>query len=196
MLVLCWFVAALAAVPDRAPAPIALTPEEQDLVARREIATRFDPGSANTGGVVGVIDVAATVDATWRAILDVEARVGEISGLSTVRRYLDDGRRLGARWEARIVGQPIVFHVVYELDAASRFIRFHLDSDQTNDIAAVQGAYQLYAAGGATRLVYWSETDSGRPVPSFVKRWLASDALAQQLTGIRARAEARSGATP
>lgn len=42
---------------------------------------------------------------------------------------------------------------------------------------------------GGTRLVYRSTSDTGRAIPAWIKRWVASEGLSQQLSGIRARAE-------
>jgi hypothetical protein len=179
-----------AAVPDRAPTPsLPLTAEETTTLDRREVVVRFDEASATGGGAVGVIDVSSPIEATWKALLDVEARVGEIGGLSSCTKYLDEPTRMGARWEVKVLTTTVVFHVLYELDPASRFVRFRLDPSKPNDLVSVNGAYHLLPAGADTRLFYWSETDSGRPVPKWVARWLANDSLGEQLTGIRGRAE-------
>lgn len=81
------------------------------------------------------------------------------------------------------------FHIAYDLDPAKRWCRYRLDTTRENDVVDVQGAYQIYRVGERSRLVYRSETDSGRRVPGFIKRWLASDSLTEQMEGIRARAE-------
>lgn len=178
-----------AAIPSAPPPPLELTADEVALLASREIVVRIDAGDTG-GGATGVVDVAAPIGAAWDALLDLRARVGEISGLRAVEYTVQEPRQLGARWELKVLTSTIVFHVLYELDPERRWVRYALDGSRANDLVAVEGAYQLYEVPGGTRIVYRSEMDSGRPVPGFVKRWLAVDGLTQQLTGVRARAEA------
>ena len=82
------------------------------------------------------------------------------------------------------------FHIIYEMDRAAGWVRYRLDTSKPNDLVDVQGAYQLYAHGDGTRLIYRSLTDSGRRMPQWIKNWLASGSLTEQMSGIRDRAEA------
>lgn len=181
---------ALAAVPDTPPAPLELTADELATLAKGDVAVRYVEADSG-GGVVGFIDLPASKDAVWAAIFDMEARVGEISGLKSVEVYERSPERLGVKWVISVIGSQVVFHLLYDLDPANGWCRYRLDTSKENDVVDVQGAYQLLPDGDRTRLVYRSETDSGRRVPGFVKRWLASDSLTQQLEGIKARAGAR-----
>jgi hypothetical protein len=185
LLVLPWL---LAAAP---PEPIALTSDEVATLGKGEIVIRTDlPAGTAAGGALGVLDVAAPVDRVIDAILDVEARVGEISGLKTAQVYERTPETVAVRWEVKVLTSTVVFHVRYTVDRATGWIPYGLDTAKSNEIASVEGAYQVYAAGSGSRIVYRSKSDSGRSVPEWLKKWIAVEALSQQLDGIRDRAEA------
>src|SRR5688500_11907726 len=97
-----------AAIPSSPPGPIELTEAEQAEVAAKRIVVRLDAGDTG-GGAVGVVDVAAPVPATWNALLDLPARVGEISGLRAVEYTVREPRRIGARWELKVLTSSVVF---------------------------------------------------------------------------------------
>ena len=185
-----WLAWALGAVPETAPAPLDLEDTEIKQLAKGHIPVRFTDGGTS-GGVIGIVDIAASEDEVWKAVMDVKARVGEISGLREVNLYEDTSEKLGVQWVLSVFGTGVTFHIRYDLDGSKRWCRYRLDTSRENDLVDVQGAYQIYRVGEKTRLVYRSETESGRRVPGFVKRWLASDSLTSQLEGIKARAEAR-----
>ncbi len=179
--------AAPAAVPDAPPEPVVLTEQEQKQLGKGKIPVRFDD-SGTGGGVLGVIDIAAPPDDVWAAVMDVKARVGEISGLKEANIYTDTPTKKGVQWVLSVIGTRVQFNVLYDLDESKRWCRYRLDTSKENDLVDVQGAYQIYEVDGKSRLIYRSETDSGRSVPGFIKRWLASDSLTEQLEGIAARA--------
>ena len=185
-----WFLVGLvgASVPDRPPAPLELTADEQAEIAKGKVPVRFTDGGTG-GGVVGAIDIAADPKTVWAAIFDMGARLDEISGLREATVYEKTPTRMGVRWVVSVLGSHIQFHVLYELEPDRGWCRYRLDTSKDNDLADVQGAYQVYAHGAGTRLIYRSETDSGRRVPGFIKRWAASDSLTAQLQGIQKRAE-------
>jgi hypothetical protein len=180
---------ALANVPDAAPAPLVLTADESAYLARGKIPVRFsDDGTG--GGVVGVVDITASEDEVWAAVMDMAARIGEVGGLREAHTYSETPSEKGVQWVLSVMGTRVQFNILYGLDPSRRWCRYHLDTSKENDLVDVQGAYQIYRVGDSTRLIYRSETDSGRRVPGFIKRWLASDSLTEQLEGIKARAEA------
>lgn len=180
-----------AAIPLQPPPPLALTAEEEAELAAGEIVIRMDRGSETGGGAIGVVDVEATPEAALAALMDLGARVGEVGGLKAVETYLDEPGRLGVRWELKVLTFPVVFHNLYTIDQSRGWVRYSLDPSRENGLAAVEGSYQVYPVPGGARIVYHSETDSGRPVPQWVKRWLATGALKEQLRGVERRAEAR-----
>lgn len=179
----------LAAAP---PAPIALTPEEVTTLSAHDVVVRPQLSEGTAAGAVGIMDVAAPADRAIDAILDLEARVGEISGLKSAQIYERSPTALGVRWELKVITSTVVFHVRYSIDRTAGWIPYALDPAKSpNDLVSVDGSYQVYPApGGGTRIVFRSSSDSGRNIPDWVKRWLAVEALTQQLEGIRRRAEA------
>jgi hypothetical protein len=179
----------LAAAP---PGPIALTADEVATLAAHKIVVRSDlPAGGTSAGAMGVLDVAAPVDRTIDAILDLEARVGEISGLKSAQVYERTPTTLGVRWELKVITTTVVFHVKYAIDRSAGWLPYTLDASKTpNDLVSIDGSYQVYAVPTGTRIVFRSSSDSGRNIPDWVKRWLAVEALTQQLDGIRRRAEA------
>ncbi len=180
----------MAATPSTPPAPVDLTSTEVTQIAGREVVVRTGTDSTTGGAATGVIDVGATVDATWAAVMDLGARVDEINGLKKSEILEQTASGLTVRWTMKVLAVTVVFHVAYTLDRANGWVHYQLDDRYDNDLVAVVGSYQLYEVGdGSTRLVFRSETDSGRRVPQWINRWLTTESLGQQLTGIRARAE-------
>lgn len=187
LLLLPWL---CAAIPDQPPAPILLGAEESAQLAAGQVVVRVDAGGESGGGATGVVDVAAPFERAWAALLDMPARVGEVGGLRSVTNYTQEERTVGTRWELKVLTTSVVFHLLYHLEPERGWVRYALDPSRPNDLVTVEGAYQVYAVPGGTRIVYRSESDSGRPIPQWVKRWLAVDSLTDQLLGIKARAEA------
>ena len=171
------------------PPPPDLTADEIGQLAQREIVTRADLSDPTGGSAVGIVDIAASPERTFAAIVDLGARIGEISGLKALEIYDRGDRFVSARWEVKILASSVAFHIRYDLDPASGTITYALDTNKPNDIVSAEGSYRVLPTASGARLVYRSTSDSGRSVPVFLKRWLASEALSQQLTGIRARAE-------
>jgi hypothetical protein len=182
---LLWLLAALPAPPA-----LTLTPEERAALDRDEIVVRSDLSDPSGGSVIGVVEIAASPERTLAAVLDLAPRVNEISGLKGLQEYGRGENWVGARWEVKLLATSVVFHMRYEYDPAQGVVHYALDTSQTpNDIVRAEGSYHLLPTPGGTRIVYRSSTDSGRAVPTWVKRWLASEGLTQQLGGIRKRAE-------
>lgn len=185
-----WMGLAFGTVPDQRPGPLPVETAETDTLAKGKIPVRFTDGGTG-GGVVGIVDIDATPEAVWASVMDVKSRVGEISGLKEANIYEDTAARKGVQWILSVIGTRVEFNVLYDLDPANGWCRYRLDTSKTNDLVDVQGAYHMYRVGEKTRLVYRSETESGRWVPGFLKRKLSGDSVREQLTGIRARAEKR-----
>ncbi len=188
------FALLFAALPQP-PAPPEPTAEEAAKLAAREIVVRTDLGESG-GGVVGLVDVAADRTATWNALMDFDARVDAIGALKSVTSYdvTETGR--GATWTLKVFGVSVEFSNRYELDRAAWTCVYALDPSKENDLQSVSGSYQLVEIPSGTRLVYRSQMESGAPVPSFVKKWLAVDSLNEQLEDIRKRAEAAAPRAP
>ncbi len=175
---------ALAATPT-----VDLSADDLARLADREVVIRQDPTDAGMY-TIGVVDVNAAPSRVFDAILDLEARVGEVGGLRGVARYLNEPNLIGARWELSVVGKAISFTTLYEIDRAGLTANYYMDKSQTNDIEDVKGTYAVLPSGsGGARLFYRSITDSGVYVPGWIKNMLANSSLVEVLEGMRARAE-------
>ncbi|MCA9493368.1 MAG: SRPBCC family protein [Myxococcales bacterium] len=178
-------VAAAVAAPPAPPEP---TADELAKLTARDIVVRTET-SEDGGSVVGLIDVAATPERTWAAVMDLPARVDAIGALKSVETYDVTDTGLGATWTLKVFGVSVVFSSLYALDREHWTCVYDLDRSKDNDLTDASGSYQLVPLEGGTRIVYRSKMATGGPVPGFVKRWLAVDALTEQLTDMRARAE-------
>lgn len=174
--------------PDPPP-PVTLTAKEQVQIDKGKIVVRYDDSSATGGGATGITDIDATVDVVWTALFDFKARVREIGALKEVTAYQGPGD-VNARWQLSILGTSIGFHIAYDTYPEKGWCSYAMDESQQNDLLSVEGAYQVYPQGSGSRLVYQSKSDSGRKVPDWIKKWLASDSLKEQIGGVKKRAEA------
>lgn len=188
LLILC-FPLMFGAVPSDS-APVDLTAAEEAALGGGEIVIRNVPSDSG-GFVVGVVDIQASPEKVWESILDFQARVADVRSLTKVESYdrSTDPERLGVKWVLSVLGQEIVFHIKYEVDRASGWCRYALDTTKENDIVSSEGSYQVYSVGSSTRFVYRSQSDSGRRMPGWLRRWFAVDSLKDQITGIRRRAQ-------
>ncbi|MBW1877889.1 MAG: hypothetical protein JRJ84_05970 [Deltaproteobacteria bacterium] len=182
---------ARAAFPDPPPA-VEVSPEEEEDLLARDIVLRVEDTEegANT---VAILDVAAPPRKVIDSVMDVTARVDEVGSIKSASVYHHEPtaipEELGVQWEIRVVGKKIVFHTWYEVDRDLGWCTYRLDAEQENDVKSAAGSYQVYENGTGSRLVYRSAAEAGTSVPSWLKRWLVSGSLKDQLKGIRERAE-------
>ena len=175
---------ALAATPT-----VELSADELARLGTREVVVRQEPSDAGTY-TVGVVDINATPAEVFAAVIDFEARIGEVGGLRSVSRYLEEPDRVGARWELVVVGKTVSFTTLYDIDRAGLVAAYHMDKTQPNDIENVEGFYAVHPNGASgARLIYRSLTDSGVYVPGWIRNMLANSSLVEVLEGMRTRAE-------
>ncbi|MFT6144449.1 MAG: hypothetical protein ACJAZO_001859 [Myxococcota bacterium] len=193
LMVLLWPALAFAVLPPP-PAILDLTADELSTLSDRDVAIRLE--QTDTGGMsIGIIDVAATPSQTMDSILDLPPRVNETGALREVEVYDPavatggEPEKLSARFGLRVMGTSIVFYVNYEIDRPGLWAVSTLDETKENDLVSVYASYQVFATGTGSRIIYRSQSDSGRSIPQWISRWLANNALKDQLIGIRARAE-------
>lgn len=168
--------------------PPELSAEETALLAERGVVIRQE--TSETGAVtVAIVDVRATPEATLDAVLDLEPRKDEVSNISDVTVYLDTPERKGVTFDLSVMGVAVRFHTLYEIDRSGLITRYALDPSREHDVVKAEGYYQCFKTSEGTRLVYSGASDSGRRVPAWLKRWMANNALEDQVRGIRDRAE-------
>lgn len=180
----------LASLVLAAPSAPTLNDQEEQLLSRDKVAVR--PPASATGQAMGIVDIEAPAEQVWEAIFDFPARVQETGALDRAEVYApaSDPGGLGVEFELSVFGARIVFSTRYSYQPEQGYCSFGLDPAREQDLVSVQGSYQtLPGPGGQTRLVYRSQTDSGRSVPGFIRRWLAVESLSRQLEGIRDRAQ-------
>lgn len=167
---------------------IDLTEDEVATLAKREMVVRMDE-SDQGGTTTAVIDVNAPAAKVLAAVLDVEARKHEVGSIKEVEVYHRSDTGLGARFEMKVFGKTIVLHTTYVVAADGTYCTYALDETKENDIVATEGVYAVKPQGEGSRLVYHGITDTGRSVPLWLRKWLATGQLEDQLEGIRDRAE-------
>ena len=140
------YVAAAHALPPP-PAPIRLTPEEEEDLAEGGIVVRWTGPDRPT---VAVVDVAAPPRRVMDAVMDLPPRVDEISGLRAVEIYREEPGRVAARWEMGVAVYQAHFHIDYAFDLDLGWSIYALDEGRDNDILASEGSYQVYPAGSGS----------------------------------------------
>lgn len=183
------------------PVLMAATPGEMPELSESELATLEKRGvvvrqeTSETGALtVAIVDVKASPSATLDAVLDVKSRVDEVGSIDEVSYYREEPPHLGVTFGLSVMGVGVTFHTLYETDRETHLARYALDPSKEHDVVKAEGFYQCFAEGEGTRLVYAGDSDSGRRVPGWIKRWMTTGALNDQLEGIRTRAEAASPA--
>lgn len=172
-----------------APPTYTVTDDEAAALAKGRIVVRHQ--SADTGGgVVAFADIAAKPRVVLDAVMDLRARVDENGAISSLDIYdrQADPERIGAKWTLSVLGSSVVFHLRYACHRDQGYCTYALDRDHDNDIASSEGHYVVLDHDGGTRLIYASNTDTGRTMPGFIRRWISGSSLNTQVEGIRDRA--------
>jgi hypothetical protein len=186
---------ALAAPAVAAPTPPDLTDaEDAELAAGKMIVrTGIDGVPWKT---MGVIDIDATQAATWKAILDFDARLLENKPAKSYDIYSDVNqgaeRIISASWDLKVLGSEIAYSLHYHYNEADSYLYYVLDEDKTNDLVRCDGSYQVVDSPvieGGCRFIYIVDTDSGRKIPESLRVALAKGGLKDMLEAIKKRAE-------
>ncbi len=190
--------ASLSLVALSAPESPTLTEKEEATLVAGKVVVQQDLPPAREKGVRAraVAEVDAAPDKVWEALLDFQARVPENKSLQTVEIYEDgwtgDILRRKARWDLQVFGTEIIFHNDYVLDRSQSYLEWNLDPDKENDLVFSWGSYQVLPSPihpGKSRLVYVSESDSGRTLPKWLKKEVAEGSMEKLIAGIRDRAQ-------
>lgn len=172
--------------------------EEATLLARevviRELPTRGD-GAVR---VLAIVDIRASSDAVWRALLDFPSRKLNNPAVQSVADYRPaTANEQFVKWHLSKFGASIVYHNRYVIDRAGGRMEHTLDPAQPNDLTESRGVYAVYpspAGAGITRLTWEVESNFGRAIPSFVQKWMSTGATRDFMVDMARRAEGR--ATP
>ena len=197
LLLLC--LCALLTGAVQAPPPPHTTAEQEEQLGKDHVVVTTDMNGESERGVRGraIAEVDAAPDKVWQALLDFPARVAENAALRTMTQYQADAWKgeiltRAARWELKVLGIEVVFNTAYEYDRSQSYLEWHLDKAQHNDIVFSWGSYQVLPSPlhpGRSRLVYTSESDSGRATPLWLRKKIAISGLKGLVEGIRRRSE-------
>lgn len=187
---------ALAASPAVA-APLATTAAEEVKLAAREVIIRELPTAADGAvRVVAAVDIQASIDAVWSALLDFDARKRANAAVQAVDDYKPRAAdAYHIRWHIAKFGMDIVYHNRYLIDRSAGRLVHTLDPAEKNDLTESRGVYEVYpspAGGGLTRLVWDVESNFGRAIPTFVQKWMSTGATRDFMADMARRAEVRA----
>lgn len=184
------------AVPAFA-APISTSAAEEAQLAAKEVVIR-ELATSGDGAVrvVAAVDIRASADAVWGALLDFDARKQANAAVQAVEDYKPrTPEAYHIRWRISKFGMDIVYHNTYRIERAAGRMTHTLDPAQPNDLVESRGVYHVYpspAGGGLTRLVWDVESNFGRAIPGFVQKWMSTSATRDFMADMARRAEARA----
>ena len=178
--------AGLALALPPVPPPLVVSQDEQARLAAGEIVVRYRGAGEE---MIAVMDMAAAPAVVMGAVMDLEPRQRELSGIRSMQIYEQSVGHLGARWEVGIAMFTAVFHIRYDYDAAAGWCVYALDGRKDNTIKSSTGSYQVYGAGDGSRMVYRSVSVGSESTPEWLSKKLALGSARDMLSGIRARAE-------
>lgn len=189
-----WLLLATLLAPTAGAAQVPTAAEEAQLRAG-EVVVRELPTTNGGVRVVAFVDVHASPDAVWGALLDFPARRTSNPAVRSIDYYRPStASDVWVRWEVSKFGVDIVYHNHYVIDRTSGRLLHQLDPSQTNDLVESTGAYQLGTSpmgGGWTRLTYEIESDFGRALPGFIQSWMSSSGTRDFMAELARRAASR-----
>jgi hypothetical protein len=175
------------------PAAPTLSAEELAVLASGEVLVRRGQGEGAPTMVV--VDVAADPDTAFQAVMDVQARVGDISALKEAEVYLEEPGRLGVRWVMGIAGVNVEFSTLYVVDRAGRWCTYELDPSKPSSLKSSGGSYQVISRPGGSRIVYFAAV-SAEGEEGWVRRQMQEKGTRSLLGGMKVRAEAAAARSP
>lgn len=149
-----------------------------------------DPGGAS-GIVRGQVDIAASPEVIWSAILDCarasrmapSVRRCQVTQRDPAGRW--DVRRMDVQWSHFLPGFVTIFRSDYE---PLRRIRFRCTG---GDIAFCEGEWRLESlAGGGVRVSYENRATAPFPAPAGVTRFAMKKDVADALRALRRESQA------
>ena len=181
--------------PAGAKAPQESAPEPEPVASRDiDIDAELDPEVDGCVRALATVHIDAPPGAVRDAILDLQARVTESWIVDSVDVYREHKTRSrthrAAKWTLSVMGVEIIYHTVYDWNASTREVNWHLDPDRTNDLRRAVGRYKLRPSGkNGTKLVYTFEVGTKRKVPLAIRRRITKRSVRELLDSVRRRAE-------
>jgi hypothetical protein len=179
------------------PAMPALSEAEEARVMDGRILLRTEQTvTGSIGAVVGVAEIAATPEAIWALLLDVNSIPRASSSVKAVTIRKDvrepDGRRqIDLTFVLRVAFSDFTYHTIRSYSPADATMTWVLDKSLSNDIAWTEGSYSTWPTADPrrTRLLYRSKVDTGRNLPQWVEEDLTERSLRTYLAWVKKQAE-------
>ena len=168
------------------PPPESLSAAEEATLASRQVMQRYVP---ERSFLLAAIDVNADPDLTFREVMDIGARVGEVKGFQRVVIYIDEPTRRAAEIHIGFATFEGVVNIDFRVDAAARFTQFGLDPGRKSDMNPTSGSYEVGPRGAGCRILYRSSMSGVAFAPDWLQKYMATTASRELLIGIRNRAE-------
>lgn len=170
---------------------LAVDPSDQAALAAGEVVLHtLPPANPSSVRVEGMVDIAASEDAVWTALLDFKARMTANRTLKSIEYYRPStATDQWVAWTASTFGFEICYHNHYILKRSEGILIHELDTSVPNDMKASRGVYRLSRGQRGTLLNYDVESDFGIAMPDAVRRWLTNSGIRSFLEDIAARAE-------
>lgn len=137
------------------------------------------------------VDVAASPQQAFSAVMDFRARVADVAALKEATVYLDEPTRKGVRWVMGMAGLSITFHTLYEVDPQGLWCTYALDPSKDNALRSSGGGYRVEAIPGGSRIVYTAAVTADGD-DGWIRRQMQEKGSRSLLLGMKARAEAAS----
>jgi hypothetical protein len=159
---------------------------------------RVERAGSLQGGAQAASLLAYPPEQVWAVLTDFEAWPHFMPHLTDSQITHRDGQRRWVQQSFRILLTPLRHTTIYELDPLRGRLSWQLDLEQTHDISASNGSWQLARAadGHSTVVRYASNIDSGRNVPGFVERMLFERSIDELFASLRAELERRASSVP
>jgi hypothetical protein len=178
----------------------ALSPDQEHGLAKGQVLILDDFPARNERSfqLVGMLDIDAPMGAVWSVVTDYKQRERASNVVQSVNEYhrktLVDVVEFGLRWELKIFGEHLTYHNRMKADQRSRTLEWWLDDSKENDLVYNGGGYLVMPHPenpSKSRLVTWTETDTGRKIPKWVRVWASKSGLRDLLKKMRVEAVAR-----
>lgn len=189
---LCAFVTSLAWAG--APEPVMPTEAEWSKVVTGAVVSRNAP-ELSPPGAYAWVEVKASSDKIWDVINDPAEAAAASGAVESVDKYLDEkgpeGRRIGLHYVLNVAWTEVSYHVLRDFRRDQGFMTWTLDPSKKSDLVHTSGSYVIKEGRtpGTVLLIYATQTDSGRNVPTWVTNMLTGRALKGYLGHVKTIAE-------
>ena len=178
------------------PAIPEMSESEVQKLSQGKVVIRDDPGPSDLTGVQGLVEIAASREAIWDVLLDLELIRDANNSVKSLDGYRDevgpDGTRyIGLHYVLGVMMTEVEYYTLREFHREEDYLTWALDPDFDSDVKATQGHYVLYPGKtpGTQLLVYLTRVDSGRKIPAWIQEYLTGRTLKSYLDFVKTASE-------